>query len=77
MKLSNAIAHIVILSLALISANVRAENYPSKPIKIVVPFAAGGTTDILARVIGQELTKAWGQQVIVDNRAGAGGNIGS
>jgi tripartite-type tricarboxylate transporter receptor subunit TctC len=54
-----------------------ADAYPAKTIKLVVPFPPGGTTDVLARVVGQELTKAWGQQVIIDNRPGAGGNIGS
>ncbi len=53
-----------------------AQTYPTKPVTIIVPFAAGGATDILARIIGQALTTELGQSVIVDNRAGAGGNIG-
>ena len=51
--------------------------YPSKPIRLVVPFTPGGSTDILARAIVQELTKAWGQSVIVNNIPGAGGAIGA
>jgi tripartite-type tricarboxylate transporter receptor subunit TctC len=53
------------------------DTYPSRPIKIVVAFTAGGTTDIIARIVGKKLTDAWGQQVIIDNRPGAGGNLGS
>ncbi len=58
------------------SGAAMAQAYPSKPVTIVVPFAAGGTTDILARIIGQALTAELGQSVVVDNRAGAGGNFG-
>jgi len=58
-------------------AAVQPATYPTKPIRLVVPFTPGGSTDILARAIGQELTKAWGQSVFVDNVPGAGGAIGA
>jgi len=63
--------------LAAVATGAWAQAYPGKPIRIVVPFSAGGTTDLLARAAAQKLTEAWGQPVIVDNRPGAGGNIGS
>src|SRR5262245_44301609 len=53
-----------------------AAGFPAKPVRLIVPFTPGGSTDILARAIGQKLTEAWGQSVVIDNRPGAGGIIG-
>ena len=61
---------------ALLPTAFAADNFPTKPITMVVPFVAGGTTDILARIVGQALGEELGQPVVIDNRAGAGGNIG-
>jgi tripartite-type tricarboxylate transporter receptor subunit TctC len=64
-------------ALAFARAGLAQPAYPAKPIRLVVPFTPGGTSDILGRSIGQELTKAWGQPVVIDNVPGAGGSIGS
>ncbi len=65
------------VALLLSAASALAQSYPAKPIKIVVPFPAGGIADLYARLIGARLTDAWGQPIVVENRTGAGGNIGA
>jgi tripartite-type tricarboxylate transporter receptor subunit TctC len=67
----------VALSLALAAGAALAQAYPGKPIRIVVPFAAGGTSDILARALGPKMTEAWGQPIVVENKTGANGNVGA
>jgi tripartite-type tricarboxylate transporter receptor subunit TctC len=56
---------------------VHAQTYPAKPVRVIVPFSPGGATDIVTRLVGQKLNEMWGQTVVVDNRAGASGNIGA
>lgn len=74
----HGIARAAFAALFALAAGASAQsNYPAKPIRYIVPFPAGGPLDIVARAIGQELNKAWNQPVIVDNRPGAGGNIGA
>jgi len=71
------IVRIIAYCLALsIGASALAQGYPTKPVKIIVPFAAGGVTDIAARAIGQKLSEKLGQQFIIENVGGAGGNLG-
>jgi tripartite-type tricarboxylate transporter receptor subunit TctC len=62
---------------AFIAAPARAEDYPDRPVKIVVPFAAGGTADAVPRFVGDWLSRKWGQPVVIENRTGAAGNIGA
>jgi tripartite-type tricarboxylate transporter receptor subunit TctC len=65
----------ILLSTGIFSAH--AQTYPAKPVRFIIPFPPGGPTDIMGRLAAQRLTEAWGVQVVADNRAGAGGNIGA
>ena len=72
------ISRVALLLIASLATSASpAQDYPSRPVRMVVPFAPGGSTDVLARIIGQKLTERSGQPVIIENRAGAGGNIGA
>src|SRR5690242_7089458 len=62
---------------ALGSLAATAQGYPNRPVRLIVPFPAGGGTDIIARPIAQKLADKWGQPVVIDNRGGAGGNVGT
>lgn len=66
-----------VAALALVSATASAQPYPARPVRIIVPFPAGGGTDIAARIVGAKLNETLGQSVVVDNRAGAAGAIGT
>ena len=65
------------LAIALVPCATLGQAYPTKPIRMIVPFPAGGTSDVIGRTLGQKLTEAWGQNVLVDNRSGVAGSIGA
>ena len=75
MKIATKLTLTMMLGIA--TLNAHAQTYPAKPVRFIVPFPPGGPTDIMGRLAAQRLTEAWGVQVVADNRAGAGGNIGS
>lgn len=62
---------------ALTAGIAAGQAYPTKPIRVIAPYPPGGSSDILARILGQKLTEAWGQRIVVDNRPGAGGSLGT
>src|ERR671931_231549 len=68
---------VALICAALVSAAATAQSWPQKPVKFIVPFAPGGATDIAARMLGEKLSQLWGQSVVIENRAGAGGALGA
>ena len=77
LKLAALAAALALTAFASASRAQTAAAYPDKSVRLVVPFAAGGALDVVARIIGQKLTETWGRQIVIDNRLGAGGNIGA
>ena len=74
--MNNKLAWTLAIALAAASGGALAQKYPTKPIRIIVPFPPTGAADLLTRTIGQKLAESWGQQIVVDNRPGVGGNLG-
>src|SRR3954463_263043 len=65
------------MTIVWVSLAAHGQTWPTKPVRYVVPFPAGGSPDIIARLIAERFSRMWGQQVLVDNRAGAGGTVGA
>ena len=76
MRLKMTVASALVALVPYAAGTVSAQQYPAKPIRMIVPFAPGGPNDVIGRIIGQKLTEGWGQTVVIENRGGAGGTIG-
>src|SRR5688572_26767677 len=78
MKPLGAFSMLVAAALAAVPGIAQAQQkFPTKPVRLVVPFSPGGGTDTLSRIIGQKMSESWGQSVVIENRTGAGGTIGT
>src|SRR5262245_22210637 len=77
MRLRPLIGAMLVLAGMALQSGAAAQTYPDRPVKLLIAFPAGGTIDTLGRILAQKLSEAWGQNVVIENRAGAGGNIGA
>jgi tripartite-type tricarboxylate transporter receptor subunit TctC len=77
MRLKSVAGAMCLLAMLVLSGRAVAQTYPDRPVKMLIAFPAGGTIDTLGRILAQKLTEAWGQNVVIENRPGAGGNIGA
>ncbi len=77
MKLATVVGSTIVSTAFCVPITNAAENFPTRPVRMIIPYAAGGGADIVGRLIAQKVSERWGQQVVVDNRAGASGNIGT
>src|SRR5215470_6259994 len=77
MRLRPLIGAMLVLAGMALQSGTAAQTYPDRPVKLLIAFPAGGTIDTLGRILAQKLSEAWGQNVVIENRAGAGGNIGA
>jgi len=77
MRMKYPVSALIVLAALALNAGASAQTYPDRPVKMLIAFPAGGTIDTLGRILAQKLTEAWGQNVVIENRPGAGGNIGA
>ena len=77
MKRSQIVSIFLFVALAIGLVPAHAQKYPTKPVRMIVPYAAGGPLDSVSRYLGYKLSERWGQQLITDNRGGSGGAVGA
>src|SRR5262249_25017323 len=77
MRLRSWLGVLVTAAWLAVNAGALAQSYPDRPVRMLIAFPGGGTIDTLGRILAQKLTEAWGQNVVIENRPGAGGNIGA
>src|SRR5450830_1465572 len=76
-KIRRSLSSVTAFAILMVAAAACAQNYPNRPIRMIVPFPPGGSVDVIARIVALKLSESLGQQIVIDNRGGASGNIGA